>query len=223
MLEHANLVYEMAEDLYYSLYNLYTTYKSFYDYHDDVKRVETNCRLRFTETRVDLKGLKGQMRYIVSGNLRSWVEFFDFCKEFLCIRKGKEFIYCPIMYYIASDVRDKTSGVIDYIDQTIEEDKYLAVNYPTNGYPYEYKKENSTYRMFYFSEFITPDITGLCEEQLDELNWDFSTGGNDNKKSAEINAFLNYFFKLYDVYKRNDLPREIFDQAISDRLDKLVK
>ena len=115
------------------------------------------------------------------------------------------------------------SGVIDYIDQTIEEDKYLAVNYPTNGYPYEYKKENSTYRMFYFSEFITPDITGLCEEQLDELNWDFSTGGNDNKKSAEINAFLNYFFKLYDVYKRNDLPREIFDQAISDRLDKLVK
>ena len=70
---------------------------------------------------------------------------------------------------------------------------------------------------------ISPDITGLCEEQLDELNWDFSTGGNDNKKSAEINAFLNYFFKLYDVYKRNDLPREIFDQAISDRLDKLVK
>lgn len=115
------------------------------------------------------------------------------------------------------------SGVIDYIDQTIEEDKYLAVNYPTNDYPYEYKKENSTYRMFYFSEFINPDITGLCEEQLDELNWDFSTGGNDNKKSAEINAFLNYFFKLYDVYKRNDLPREIFDQAISDRLDKLVK
>lgn len=123
MLEHANLVYEMAEDLYYPLYNLYTTYKSFYDYLDDVKRVETNCRLRFTETRVDLKGLKGQMRYIVSGNLRSWVEFFDFCKEFLCLRKGKEFFYCPIMYYIASDIRDKTSGVIDYISDNFIEGK----------------------------------------------------------------------------------------------------
>lgn len=152
-------------------------------------------------------------------------DFFDVSIDYLVGRKldqpsseklsNKEI--CKILMQLIE------SGVIDYIDQTIEEDKYLAVNYPTNGYPYEYKKENSTYRMFYFSEFINPDITGLCEEQLDELNWDFSTGGNDNKKSAEINAFLNYFFKLYDVYKRNDLPREIFDQAISDRLDKLVK
>ena len=152
-------------------------------------------------------------------------DFFDVSVDYLVGRKldqpsteqlsNKEI--CKILMQLIE------SGVINYTDQTIEEDKYLEVNYPTNDYPYEYKKENSTYRMFYFSEFINPDITGLCEEQLDELNWDFSTGGNGNEKSAEINAFLNYFFKLYDVYKRNDLPREIFDQSISDRLDKLKK
>ena len=66
-------------------------------------------------------------------------------------------------------------------------------------------------------------IEGLDEFSLDELGQDFLINGNYNQKSKEINDFLTYFFKLYDLYKHNNLEREIFEQAISDRLDKLVK
>ncbi len=98
---------------------------------------------------------------------------------------------------------------------------YLPVDGPTDGYPYDYKKGANEYRFFYFSNFINPDITNASEYELDELNWDFSTGGNSNHKSEEVNDFLAYYFKFYDLYKHNNLPRELFDQAISDRLDKL--
>ena len=66
-------------------------------------------------------------------------------------------------------------------------------------------------------------IEGLDEFSLDELGQDFLINGNYNQKSKEINDFLTYFFKLYDLYKHNNLEREIFEQAISDRLDKLEK
>ena len=66
-------------------------------------------------------------------------------------------------------------------------------------------------------------IEGLNEFSLDELGQDFLINGNYNQKSKEINDFLTYFFKLYDLYKHNNLEREIFEQAISDRLDKLEK
>ena len=66
-------------------------------------------------------------------------------------------------------------------------------------------------------------IEGLDEFSLDDLGQDFLINGNYNQKSKEINDFLTYFFKLYDLYKHNNLEREIFEQAISDRLDKLEK
>ena len=66
-------------------------------------------------------------------------------------------------------------------------------------------------------------IEGLDDFSLDELGQDFLINGNYNQKSKEINDFLTYFFKLYDLYKHNNLEREIFEQAISDRLDKLEK
>ena len=66
-------------------------------------------------------------------------------------------------------------------------------------------------------------IEGLDEFSLDELGQDFLINGNYNQKSKEINDFLTYFFKLYDLYKHNNLEREIYEQAISDRLDKLEK
>ena len=66
-------------------------------------------------------------------------------------------------------------------------------------------------------------IEGLDEFSLDELGQDFLINGNYNQKSKEINDFLTYFFKLYDLYTHNNLEREIFEQAISDRLDKLEK
>lgn len=115
------------------------------------------------------------------------------------------------------------SESITYADLEIEEDVYDEVIGPNNGYPYEWEKKNNPYRMFYFSNYINPDIEGWSEFQLEELSFDFLTSGNFDKKHKEINDFLAYYFKLYDLYKHNNLEREIFDQAISDRLDKLEK
>lgn len=87
-------------------------------------------------------------------------DFFDVSIDYLVGRKldqpsseklsNKEI--CKILMQLIE------SGVIDYIDQTIEEDKYLAVNYPTNGYPYEYKKENST-TVCFTSQNSSPQIS----------------------------------------------------------------
>lgn len=115
------------------------------------------------------------------------------------------------------------SEVVTCSEIGIEEDMYEEVMGPHSGYPCEWKKGTNKYQMFYFSNYINPDIEGLDEFTLDELGQDFLINGNYNQKSKEINDFLTYFFKLYDLYKHNNLEREIFDQAISDRLDKLEK
>ena len=68
---------------------------------------------------------------------------------------------------------------------------------------------------------ICSDILG-CSKFPEMMHYCIGIS-NYNQKSKEINDFLTYFFKLYDLYKHNNLEREIFDQAISDRLDKLEK
>ena len=113
------------------------------------------------------------------------------------------------------------SESINYTDVEVEEDMYTEVNWPTNGYPYEYSKGKNTYRMFFFANYLDPDVTNCAQEQLDELEFDFSTQGNLDKKHREINDFFVYYFKLYDLLKHNDLEREIFDQAISAKLETL--
>ena len=92
-----------------------------------------------------------------------------------------------------------------------------------NDYPYQWSKGKNKYTAFYFSNFLNPDTTGLPEPMLDELQYDFGTGGNSNHTNEDINSFIAYFFKLYDLLKKNDLPREIFDTAISDRLKTMEK
>lgn len=115
------------------------------------------------------------------------------------------------------------SEVVTRADMEIEEDMYEEVISPNDGFPCEWKKGTNLYKMFYFSNYINPDVEGWDEYSLDELSQDFLINGNYNQKSKEINDFLTYFFKLYDLYKHNNLEREIFEQAISDRLDKLEK
>ena len=40
-------------------------------------------------------------------------------------------------------------------------------------------------------------------------------------KRIEINAFIEYYLKLRDLYKKNDLPRPFFEPAIEDRLNQM--
>ena len=111
--------------------------------------------------------------------------------------------------------------------------KVLYLNFSDPWPKKGHTKRRLTYRGFLelYKQILTDDgkicfktdNAGLFEFSLDELGQDFLINGNYNQKSKEINDFLTYFFKLYDLYKHNNLEREIFEQAISDRLDKLEK
>ena len=116
------------------------------------------------------------------------------------------------------------SEMVSYKEIEVEEDMYTEEYSPDpSDYPYKWSKGINKYTAFYFSNYINPDTTGFPEPMLDELQYDFGTGGNSNHTNEDINSFIAYFFKLYDLLKKNDLPREIFDTAISDRLKTMEK
>lgn len=106
----------------------------------------------------------------------------------------------------------------------VEEDVYRKRDvYPLNDYPYKWGRIKNKYTAFYFSNYINPDTTELPEPIFDDLQYEFGTSGNFNHTNQKINDFMAYFYKLYDLLKKNDLPREIFDTAISDRLKSMEK
>lgn len=108
------------------------------------------------------------------------------------------------------------NDVISYINTKIKEPTYLPVDYPTMGYPYEYEEGENEYRVFYFSNFVNPDTSIATEYELEEIDTDFLVNGNENSKSEELNDFFSYYFKFYDIYLHNNLPKELFDRAIAD-------
>lgn len=116
------------------------------------------------------------------------------------------------------------SEMVSYKEIEVEEDMYTRKCTPDpDDYPFQWSKGKNKYTAFYFSNYINPDISDFPEPMLDELAYDFGTGGNSNHTSETINEFITYFFKLYDLLKKNDLPRELFDAAISDRLKTMEK
>ena len=62
------------------------------------------------------------------------------------------------------------------------------------------EKKKISYKMFYFSNFLN---------------------GLYYPKRIEINAFIEYYLKLRDLHKKNDLPQAFFEQAIEDRLNQM--
>ena len=45
--------------------------------------------------------------------------------------------------------------------------------------------------------------------------------GSYHPKGIEIKAFIEYYLKLRDLYKKDDLPLAFFEQAIEDRLNQM--
>ncbi|MCR5672583.1 MAG: helix-turn-helix domain-containing protein [Lachnospiraceae bacterium] len=71
------------------------------------------------------------------------------------------------------------------------------------------EKKKSTYKMFYFSNYLP--LSKMKETDT----------GMYHPKRIEINAFIEYYLKLRDLYKKDDLPRAFFEQAIEDRLNQM--
>ena len=87
--------------------------------------------------------------------------------------------------------------------------------------PYIRKSGPVEYVGFYFSKYFQFD--GWTQEDFADFSDEYFFNGNILDKNDEINKFLTYYFQLSKLLHNGDMPQEIFDQAISDRLDKLEK
>ena len=113
------------------------------------------------------------------------------------------------------------SGTLKSIFVNVEEEAYELIEEPFT-YPYGYTKKTSSYKAFYFSNYTQlPNIRELSAEECDEIDIDYGINGNDFERNKELNEFLTYYYKLYDLKKNSGMDEDIYETAINDRLDKL--
>lgn len=118
------------------------------------------------------------------------------------------------------------SKVMQTTNLEIEEDAYVINDGPDPyAYPYRHTKLKSNYKIFYFSNYepllSKEEYDKLDEGQQDNYVMDLDIAGNDCPRNIELNEFLTYYYKLYDVKKNSGMDEDIYQTAIQDRLDKL--
>jgi transcriptional regulator with XRE-family HTH domain len=118
------------------------------------------------------------------------------------------------------------SKVLKSVSMEMEDDAYVIYDGPDQwAYPYEYKKLKNKYKCFYFSNYeqllSKEDYEKLDEMEQDNYSTDLNMSGNDCARNIELNEFLTYYYKLYDVKKNSGMDEDIYQTAIQDRLDKL--
>ena len=116
------------------------------------------------------------------------------------------------------------TNTVNIINGAVEEDTYQPNKDETENptYPYRYEKKKSTYKMFYFSNYLPlPDTKNMDKAEKKNIESELKSNGLYHPKRIEINAFIEYYLKLRDLYKKNDLPRAFFEQAIEDRLNQM--
>ncbi len=108
---------------------------------------------------------------------------------------------------------------VNVVNRSVEEDTYQPnKNSETKDtHPFQYEKKSNPYRMFYFSNYLPlPDKKNKSASRSE-----LEKNGLYHPKGIEINAFLEYYLKLRDLYKKNELPQAFFEQAIEDRLNQM--
>ena len=116
------------------------------------------------------------------------------------------------------------TGAVNFIPHEIEQDTYQPDldNSSDEQLTYRYEKKSITYKMFYFSNYRPlPDLSDMDESEKEAAESRLNTKGLYHPKGIEINAFIEYYLKLRELYKNNDLPKPFFDQAIEDRLNQM--
>ena len=116
------------------------------------------------------------------------------------------------------------TNTVNIINATVVEDTYQPgksnAENPTNSFQYEKKK--NPYKMFYFSNFHPlPDMKSMNKSEKKKIESELETNGLYYPKRIEINAFIEYYLKLRDLYKKESLPKAFFEQAIEDRLNQM--
>ena len=116
------------------------------------------------------------------------------------------------------------TNTVNIINGIVEEDTYQPNRDETDtpADPFRYEKKKNPYKMFYFSNFRPlPDMKNLNKSEKKNVESELNANGLYHPKRIEINAFIEYYLKLRDLYKKDDLPRAFFEQAIEDRLNQM--
>ncbi|MBO4267518.1 MAG: helix-turn-helix transcriptional regulator [Lachnospiraceae bacterium] len=116
------------------------------------------------------------------------------------------------------------TNTVNIINAAVEEDTYQPGkgNAEDQTDQYRYEKKKNPYKMFFFSNFRPlPDMKGMNKGEKKKIETELNANGLYYPKRVEINAFIEYYLKLRDLYKKNDLPRAFFEQAIEDRLNQM--
>ena len=116
------------------------------------------------------------------------------------------------------------TNTVNIINGSIVEDTYQPNKDSTEDMtqPYHYEKKKNTYKMFYFSNFLPlPNMKDMNKTEKKNLESELNSKGLYHPKRIEINAFIEYYLKLRDLNKKDDLPRAFFEQAIEDRLNQM--
>ena len=116
------------------------------------------------------------------------------------------------------------TSTVNIINVSVEEDTYQPNRNETDNRtdPYHYEKTKNPYKMFYFSNFLPlPNMKDMNKTEKRKTESELNTNGLYYPKRIEINAFIEYYLKLRDLYKKEELPRPFFEQAIEDRLNQM--
>ena len=116
------------------------------------------------------------------------------------------------------------TNTVNIINGVVEENTYLPNRdeQEDNANTFRYEKKKNTYKMFYFSNYRPlPDTKNMNRSEKKKIESELSTNGLYHPKRIEINAFIEYYLKLRELYKKDDLPRAFFEQAIEDRLNQM--
>lgn len=116
------------------------------------------------------------------------------------------------------------SGTVNIINAVVEEDTYQPDKNEAEkpAHPFRYEKKKNSYKVFYFSNFRRlPDMKNMNRSEKRNVEAGLSSNGLYHTKGIEINAFIEYYLKLRELNKKNDLPQAFFEQAVEDRLNQM--
>ena len=102
MFEHASLVYEVSSTVYQYIRLVKNDFMNMLDFTKSVK--ETSGISRIRETSYEYK--EDNVRFVVSGNIRAWIEFFNYCAK----NRISDEVFKPII----ADLYKATKGVVDF-------------------------------------------------------------------------------------------------------------
>ncbi|MCR5302333.1 MAG: helix-turn-helix domain-containing protein [Lachnospiraceae bacterium] len=116
------------------------------------------------------------------------------------------------------------TDTVNIVVREIEQDTFQTdSNNPSDQTaPIVYEKKKGAYKLFFFSNYtFVPDMNDMNESEKKAAESKLRSAGLYNPKGLEINAFIEYYLKLRNLYRNNELPKAFFEQAVEDRLNQM--